>query len=236
MMLATVAVRTGVAMLAVATLASCSSKTPKPSSPPSTPSAAKTTTTKPAEPPGGYDIGRIANLANQLPPGFTTTEIPRTTLTKEQADSAAGLEKQFAFTFDPPQCNTMLKPTGVEAGSESQGLQAQGPQQLMIMAVRTAQPLPDTILGAGCDRVAFSSQEGARGTAERLGGPAIDGVTTAAVKVHLDFAVADFSKTIDRLSYFALLGDKTAVLIDGEKDPQLLEDLLVKAVAAIRQK
>jgi hypothetical protein len=236
MLIANSVVRIGLAMLA-AGLTSCGSNSPKANGPQSTPSATKVPpATVLAEPPGGYDIGRIANLATQLPPGFTVTQIPRTTLTKEQADSIAGLSKQFAFTFDPAHCNTVLKPAGVDAGSVSQGLVAHGPQEVTVVAAQSPQAIPDTVVGAGCSHVTFKSQDTAQGTADRLPGPAIDGASTSAVKVHLDFATPTFSKSIDRLTFFAALSDKTAVVVDGESNPQLLADLLVKAVAAIRQR
>lgn len=237
MLIADVGVRFGVAMLAAAAVTSCGPGGPKANGPHSTSSTAKPSSTVLAEPPGGYDIGRITNLANQLPPGFTVTQIPRTTLTKEQADSIAGLSKQFAFTFDPPQCNTLLKQSGVEAGAVTQGLLAHGPQiEVTITATQAAQAIPNPAMGGGCSHVAFTSQDTARGTADVMGGPAIDGASTSAVKVHLDFATPEFSKTIDRLTYAAVLSDKTAVVVDGESNPQLLVDLLVKAVAALRQK
>lgn len=237
MLIANATVRIGLVMLAVAALTSCGSNSPKANGPHSTSSTANPPPKALVEPPGGYDIGRIANLANQFPPGFTVTPVPRTTLTKEQADSVAGLSKQFAFTFDPPQCNTVLKPAGVEAGAVSQGLLAHGPQtEVTVIATQTSQPIPDTVVGAGCSHVAFKSQDTARGTADVLAGPAIDGASTSAVKVHLDFATPGFSKSIDRLTYVAALSGKTAVVVDSESNPQLLADLLVKAVAVIRQK
>jgi hypothetical protein len=96
----------------------------------------------PTNPPGEYDISRIDQLANQFPPGYSVTPIPRRTLTQEEADNFGDAFKKFGMTFDPPQCNAALKSVHVVAGSQLQGLNATGPQDIAVIAAQSPQPKP----------------------------------------------------------------------------------------------
>jgi hypothetical protein len=237
MLTVTAARRVGAALLAAVTvgvgLAGCGSGGQShPSS--SAASTSATSATVSNEPSGGYDISRISALANQFPPGFTTTPIPRTTLTQQQADSFAGLAKQFPFTFDPPTCAALLKRPHILAGTELQGLVATGPQRITVVAAQSPQPIENNLGSDACNHVTFNAPGSAQGTADRIPGPSIDGVPTVGIKLHLDITLPSLSKSMDQYLYLAVLSNKTGVDLEGESDTQLLESLLVKAVTAIR--
>jgi Domain of unknown function (DUF5642) len=192
----------------------------------------------PTNPPGGYDISRIDQLANQFPPGYSVTPIPPTTLTQEQADEFGDMIKKFGFTVDPPQCSAALKSLQLVGGTKLQGLSAKGPQDIAVVAAQAPQPIPSPPTGDSCSHIAFTSNVG-HGTADRVPGPAISGVTTVGVKMHIDITVSGSSTTMDQQMYIAALGDRTAVTVTGQSvtgqsDAQPLEALLVKAVTAVR--
>jgi Domain of unknown function (DUF5642) len=201
----------------------------------SSPSAKAQPAAVPTKPSGEYDISRIAQLANQFPPGYSVTPIPRRTLSQDEADNFGGQFKKFGMTVDPPQCNAALKSVHVVAGSQLQGLSATGPQDIAVIGAQSPQPKPSSPVIEGCDHIVLTAPGKETGTADILPGPAISGVTTNGMKMHLDITLPDgASKTMDLLMYMAALGDKTAVTVTGQSDTQLLEALLVKAVTAVR--
>jgi Domain of unknown function (DUF5642) len=232
--------RVAVGLLVVTTLglSGCGSGGQPNGSSSGTPSANPQPAAAPTNPPGEYDISRIAQLANQFPSGYSVTPIPRTTLTQQQADNFGDMIKKFGFTIDPPRCEAMLNSLHLIAGTEMQGLAAKGPQEIMVVAMQVPQPLP---LGGdySCRHIAISAPSGVQGTADRLPGPAISGATVVGVKEHLNITASGDSKTIDQYMYVATLGDKTAATVSGQSDKGEfdsgpLETLLVKAVTALR--
>ena len=58
-----------------------------------------------------------------------------------------------------------------------------------------------------------------------VSGFVIDGAATWGVKVLMDLAIPTSSKSIDRLTFSAAPSDKTAVVVYGESNPQLLSEL-----------
>ena len=198
------------------------------------------TQSAPAEPPGGYDISRIAALANDFPPGYTVTPIPRTVLTQKMVDDANGFVGAGKPLFDPPQCAMQHRGNLVE-GAVMQGVTAHGPtglpgralpQFVMVLATHTEQPIHASKPAPGCDHVSVT-MDGANGTDERVSGPTITGVPTEGVKTHWVSAPIT-GQPEDTYIYIALLSNKTLIQVTGKNDPQLLQDLLVKAVSAIR--
>ena len=198
----------------------------------------------PAEPPAGYDLSRIAAVANDFPPGFTVTPIPRTVVTQQMVDASTGLGGAGKPVYNPPQC--ARQPTEI-AGAVMQGVTAQGPiglpggalpQFVMVFATHSEQPLPASMSAAptGCDHVSVTINDGsgANGTDEIVSGPTITGVPTLGQKTH--WASAPITgQPDDSYIYLAELSDKTQIAVTGNRtDPQLLQDLLVKAVSAIR--
>lgn len=192
----------------------------------------------PAKSAGGYDISRIAQLANQFPAGFSVTPIPRTTLTQEQADNFGDMVTKLGIVIDPPQCEALMKSVRLIGGSQLQGLRGSGPQEITVIAMQFPQPTPLPGGGDNCGHITVTAP-GVDGTADRLPAPAISGATTTGVKEHLNITTAGVSQTMDQYMYIAMLGDKTGVSVTsqsdkGPSDTQPLEKLLVKGVAAVR--
>jgi Domain of unknown function (DUF5642) len=202
--------------------------------PAGSPASAPTSAASPAGPPAGYDISRIAQLANEFPPGYSVSPVGPITLSQEQADSFVGMVKKLGSTFEPRQCAEVLKHPTALAGSTIQGFQASGPQQIMVAAAQTAQPVPSVVPPAECDHVTFNDPGKVQGTVDRLPPPAIDGATVVVVKVHVEATDSGISKTLDQYQYQATLNDRTGVDVSGESDTHLLESLLGKAVMAVR--
>ena len=197
---------------------------------PSTSSSAAATS---AQAPGGFDISRIDQLANQFPPDSEVTPIPHTTVNQEEADTLAGLRKEFSY--DPPQCGALLsKSSHLGAGSQIQGVSARKPPQIVILAVESPAPVASDPKIAGCDRVTFTVPNEARGTAERIAGPAIDGATTTGTKTHVDLTTPEGPKSVDETTFRAELSGRVEIAVAGKADPARLEELLTKAVIAIR--
>jgi hypothetical protein len=222
--------RVGVASVVVLTacsgLAGCGSDNKSASQ-----SASSSATT--SEAPGGFDISRIDQVGLQLPPEAEATPIPHTTVNQEEANTLAGLRKEFVY--DPPQCGTLLsKSTHLGAGSQIQGVSSRKPQQIAILAVESPTPVVDPPEIAGCDRVTFTVPNELRGTAERIPGPPIAGVKTTGTKTHMDLTTPEGPKTVDETTFRAELSDRVEIAVAGKADPARLEDLLTKAVAALR--
>jgi hypothetical protein len=225
--------RVGIALLiavtAGAALAGCGSANKSGAPAHSTSSSAATS----AQAPGGYDISRIALLEKQFPPDSEVAQIPHTTVNQEEADTLAGLRKEFVY--DPPQCGALLsKSTHLGAGSQIQGVSARKPQPIAILAVESPTPVVDAPEIAGCDRVAFTVPNELRGTAERIPGPPVAGVKTTGTKTHMDLTTPSGPKSEDETTFRAELSDRVEIAVAGKADPARLEDLLTKAVAALR--
>jgi Domain of unknown function (DUF5642) len=229
------ACRVGIAVLAVVTLAGASAGCG--SSGQHSGNGATSSTSKPAaaptQPPD-YDISRIGQLANEFPPDFSVTPIGPITLTQEQVDSFAGLTKKLGSTIEPAQCATALKHPHMLVGSVVQGFAAGGPQEIMVAAAHTPQPIPAIVQRDDCKHMTFNEPGKLQGTVDHIPPPTIDGLTVVAHKVHLDITEPGISKTVDQYQYQVALSDRTGVEVTGESDIQLLESLLTKAVTAIR--
>jgi Domain of unknown function (DUF5642) len=196
-------------------------------------SSTSSSASKTAEAPGGFDISRIDQLAPQFPPDSEVTPIPHTTVNQEEADRLAGMRKEFVY--DPPQCGGLLsKSTHLGDGSQIQGITVHKPQQIVILAVETPAAVTDPPKTAGCDRVSFTVPGELKGTAERIPGPAIAGVTTSGTRTHIDLTTPEGPKTVDETTFRAELSARVEVAVGGKTDPARLEDLLNKAVVALR--
>jgi Domain of unknown function (DUF5642) len=198
------------------------------------PSAPGKAQSVPAEPPGGYDISRIANVANDFPPGFTVAPGRHTVVTQQMVDSLAGLAGGLKPAVDPPQC-TPATQGNVVVGTQMQSVSADGPQHVAVMATQTAQVNPASSVPTGCEHVSLTMNDGSasHGTEDTVTSPTITGIPTYGFKIHWESAPIT-GEPKDIYKYDAVLSDKTVVGVQGESDPQLLQDLLIKAVSAIR--
>jgi hypothetical protein len=172
-------------------------------------------------------------MVSQLPPDSGPTPIPHTTVNQAEADKLAGMRKEFVY--DPPQCGGLLsKSSHLGEGSQIQGITIHKPEQIVILAVETAAAVTDPPKNSGCDRVSFTVPNELKGTAERIPGPAIAGVTTSGTKTHMDVTTPEGPKAIDEMTFRAELSNRVEVAVGGKTDPVRLEDLLNKAVVALR--
>ncbi len=183
----------------------------------------------------GYDIARVGDVKGDFPAGFNPEARPAKTLSQQDIDGS-GVAVFTKAPVNPPQCRPLIIPPYAEpsVGTQAAGVQGQGDQgRIYVVALRLPQPVPATAAPAGCDRVSLSGSPQAAGTAERIGGPAIDGVTTTGVRLSpVDAEDPDYIFT-------AALDDQTTVVVMGSADkqldpPQLLSGLLVKATCAVR--
>ncbi|BBX34438.1 hypothetical protein MMAG44476_28764 [Mycolicibacterium mageritense DSM 44476 = CIP 104973] len=217
-----------VALLTALTVSGCGADAPE------APTGSSPAASAPAvEPAGGYDITRIHELQNQFPPGYTVKPLPPITLTQEQVDQLGGLSGAMPFTFDPPHCDTMLKPVPATAGARSEGLDAQGVEPITVIAVQSPTPARSEV-GAGCDHVSVRSPGVAEGTVERIAGPDISGADTMGVRIHLNVNLKQTTRSMDRYTFVATLSPTTAVVVQGDANADVLQDLLTKSVAALR--
>lgn len=224
------------AVLLIAGLAGCGSggkpQDSSSSSPTFDPFA--TSTAVSAGPPSGYDISRIAQLANAFPPDFTVEPIGPMTLTQEQAEGFAGMIKKLASTFKPPHCAEALQHPTAIAGGVMQGFAAHGPQEIVVAAAQSPQPVPVVVPPESCKHVTFNEPGKAQGSVDHIAALPIAGATVVGLKVHTEITEPGESKTVDRYQYQASLSDRVAVMLSGASDPPLLEGILAKAVAAVR--
>lgn len=188
-----------------------------------------------ASPAVEYDISRIDTVSGGFPPGFTTESQPAKTLDQHDIDTS-GVGAFTGAQVDPPQCRALIVPPYAEpsVGTDAAGVRAQGDQgSIYAVALRRPQPIPPEPPPAGCDRVTMSGDPKANGTAEAIQAPDIAGATTAAVRLSLS------AEDDPDYLFTAALDDHTTVVVMGSaaedlNPPQLMSDLLVKSVAAVR--
>jgi hypothetical protein len=190
---------------------------------------------KPTSSAGAYDISRVDNVKGDFPPGFSVEVAQQKTLDQQDIDNS-GINAFTGAQVDPPQCRSLLIPPYAEAkvGTQAAGVRANSDQgNMFVVAMGLPQPVSASGPPAGCDHASVSGDPEATGTAEAIPAPKIDGVTTTGAKLTVS---AD--EDPDYI-YTAALNDKTTVVAVGSADAdlnpqQLLSNLLVKAVAAVR--
>jgi hypothetical protein len=182
-----------------------------------------------------YDISRVDNVKNDFPPGFTVDAHPSRTLDQHDIDSP-DTDPFAGATVDPPQCRPAIIPRNANplVSTQAAGVSGHGDRgEIDVAALRSPQPVSASQPPAGCDRVTISGSPEVSGIAERVPAPNIDGVTTTGVKVS-----ATGEEDAEYL-FTAALNDQTTVIVTGTADAelnpqQLMSDLLVKAVSAVR--
>jgi Domain of unknown function (DUF5642) len=189
----------------------------------------------PSEPPGGYDISRIADLADDFPPGFTVAPISHRAVTQQMVDNRDGLAGRLKPLVSPPQCAPATQ-LNLVVGEQTESLNADGPQHVTVMATQSAQVNPASVVPVGCDQLSLTINDvsGARGTEQRVSSPTIADIPTYGFMIHWETAPI-IGGPRDLYKYGAILSDRTVVGVQGESDPTLLQKLLVDAVAAIRR-
>ncbi|UMB70919.1 DUF5642 family protein [Mycobacterium paraterrae] len=183
-----------------------------------------------------YDIARVNNIKGDFPAGFTAAPEAPITLTRDDIDNARVIPFTKAV-YAPPQCRALVIPTYVEpvVGAQAAILSAEGERgEIFVAAMRLPHPVEVSPPPPGCGHVAMSGSEESSGTAEAVPAPQIEGVTTTGVRLK---PAADSSP--GGYVFTAALSDQTSVAVMGGTETdlhpqQLLSDLLVKAVAAVR--
>jgi Domain of unknown function (DUF5642) len=214
-------------LCAAVALSGCSAAKTEPESAPTSAEAA-------AE----YDLARLAVMHDDFPPGFIPFPFELRKLQPTYVDQvSAAVSYGRPFTVDPPQCKSLLKPVDGQAGADSNGSRADGPdKQSISVAADMPVSIPAEIPATGCNRMTYTVQDDrhpSNGTAERITAPSIGGATTFALKIVVDgFPQPEYF-------YAAILDERVFVDVNARLNPgvqadPLLSDLLVKAVAAIR--
>lgn len=215
------------AICATVALASCSGSKNEPEQ-----------TSTSAEAADRIDVSRIADLEDDLPPGFIPGPTEPIKLRHELVDSVGTVVSYGKpFTVDPPQCRPLLKPVDGQAGADSMHIRGDDVEKRSI-AVGAVVPvtLPAETPSAGCERMTYEVDHGAvptSGTVERIPAPTIEGATTIALKIQVNgFPDVEYSygAILDGSAYV----DVQARLAPNSQAATLLPDLLVKAVAAVR--
>jgi Domain of unknown function (DUF5642) len=198
-----------------------------------TPPSSSTTTTKSIQ---NYDISRLHQLQGGFPAGFNQVEATAVTTLGPDAETFFAIGAGDVVAVDPPRCRALLQP--VRAPSDAQFIMVGGIGKgaILVGAVNSPEPLEETTLLAGCEKIAVRQ----RLSGQQLGwtvthrpGPSIDGVVTTE-----SMAVADREGT---KSYVlaAFLSRTVAVAVQGvlpgNPDAEdVFQDLLVKAVNIVR--
>lgn len=214
------------AICSILALAGCGSSGPQ---------AEQTSTSTPVE---KYDLARLSELEDHMPPGFVPFP---SEVRKLQHVLVAGVGSVVSngnpYNTIPSECSILLKPVNGRAGADNAGFRADG-QDSRGISVGADMPVdvPAAIPATGCDRMTYQVPDDNRsfsGTAERIAAPDIDGATTLALKVTMD-GFPD-----PQYFYAAILDDRVFIDVQARLAPDyaaqpLLPDLLVKAVTAIR--
>lgn len=214
-----------VLVLLAGSLAGCSTtETVTPGSPAESPSTL----------PPPVDLGRLADLKDDFPPGLTAEPAAPSKVGTKWAHLVGDIVSSGEpFTVDPPACRALLQPVTADGDADKAGIGAGGPQPpLLGVGVTTPVSVPVPLPSADCDQMTFEV-EGAipDGTVERLTAPNINRATTYGLKVIYAGGV--------EYHYVAILDGRTYVEVVARMAPDfqpepLLPDLLTKAVTAIR--
>lgn len=187
-----------------------------------------------AEPDGGYDVGRLSDAADIFPEGYDVKGMPVAVLTREEADQIAGMYDSIQIAFDPPHCRALSTPFRLTEGSATGGSRSVKPASIVVMASRLSVPNPDPLVDASCTKVTMDAPGVMTGVATAIDAPQIPEVTTLAVKSVVDGQQSGIAAQRESYTMVAALSDRTSVMVQGEKDPKLLGEILVKAVAKLR--
>src|ERR1700731_1892570 len=190
----------------------------------------------PGQPVKDYDISRLGKLQTEFPPGFSRVEAMPVTTLGPAADKFSRVEIGQVVSVDPPRCQPLLQPVNPPPDAQFTMVAGVGKGAIIVAAVKSRDPLPASTPPGGCDRAAVTRKTGRRrydSTVKHLPGPSIDGVTTTGT---LHVAAAGGTKSY---VFLGLLSDTVAVAVQGllpldPKAEDILQDLLVKAVDAIR--
>ncbi|MGB8403867.1 MAG: DUF5642 family protein [Mycobacterium sp.] len=182
---------------------------------------------------GNYDIAKVMSVKSSLPAGFQSIDIPRAVVSPDQLDApgVGALSVGPPSTVTPPECAVLLKPFGaVGAGADATGFVADQADKSIVVMAATAAKTAGPITQAGCDHITVTSPDGVTGAIDSVPAPAIKDVPTAGLLAR----VTAVGKTTEQTTFYAALGDRTVVVVQGDLTAEVAADLLSKAVAALQ--
>jgi hypothetical protein len=183
-----------------------------------------------------YDISRLDTLQAEFPPGYDRVQTMPVITLGAAADKFSDVGVGEVVAVEPPDCGSLLQPVRPPRDAQFTMAGAIGEGPITVAAVKSRERLVEAGPVAGCDHATVTRKISGHqydSTVIRLPGPTIDGVTTTG---SVDVAVAGGVKTY---VFAAFLSDTVAVAVRGllpgdRQAEQTLQDLLVKAVNAIR--
>lgn len=190
------------------------------------------------------DIAKVADVKSSFGPEFHVTNIAPTGIDPK---SLAAQKLPDGLNFEPANCSKFA--IGQTASTDLQGnmaaVSAEGDgNRFIVLAVETAQPVPFSGPGEGCEKVGFANSQ-LRGIVEVVDAPQIPGTQTLGVHRVVQTVVDGKPRSGELYDYSAHFGtyqvivtanplvvpDKPVVPIDTVR----ARDLLVKAVTAVRR-
>jgi hypothetical protein len=182
-----------------------------------------------------YDIGRLSKLKNEFQAGFAVQTMPVATL-GQATDKFSNIGVGDIIAVHPQKCQLLLQPVRPPRDAQFTLVGGIGKGAIMVSAVKSPDPLPQTTASAGCGHAVVARKIARRqfkSTVTRLPGPSIDGVTTTG---SMDVAAVGAAKSY---VFAGFLSDTVAVVAQGvlpwnPHAEDILQDMLVKAVDAIR--
>ncbi len=192
----------------------------------------------PVQPVKVYDISQLSKLHSEFPPGFNNVQVVPVAPLGPLADKFSNLGMGVVVKVNPPNCQSLLQPVRPPRDAKfTMVVGVGGKGAITAGAVKSYDPLPGTVAPAGCDHAVVTQKISRRrvdSTVTRLPGPTIDGVvTTGSMAVGVLGGIKSYCFT-------GLLSDRVAVAVQGvlpgnSDAVDIMQDLLVKAVNAIRQ-
>jgi hypothetical protein len=183
-----------------------------------------------------YDISQLSRLENQFPPGFNHVHATPLGTLGPAADKISNIGLGAAVAVDPPECQSLLQPVRAPGDAQFMMVIGMGNGAIAVSAVKSPSRLPETSPPTNCDHAVVTRKLPGRrynSTVTHLSGPFIEGVATTG---SMDSAVQAGNETY---VFAGLLSDRVAVAVQGlgprnPQMPDILQDMLVKAVDAIR--
>lgn len=189
------------------------------------------------------DIAKVSGVKSGFGPEFKVADISERAIDPKFL-SARKLPD--GLSFDPPNCAKVAlgpaMPPDLQGNMAAVSAEGNG-NRYVVIAVETSKAVPVEDPGKDCTKVAFSGGQ-VRGGLEVIDAPHIDGTHTFGVHRVLQALVGTTARTGELYDYSAQFGDYQVIVIANplvvpdqpvaKVDTQRAQDLLVKAVAAVR--
>lgn len=194
-----------------------------------------------ASSPPKADIGKVTELKSSFGPEFTVKETR-----KRAADPTFFSTHRLppGLSFDPPECAKVAMgpemPPGLGGSTATVSAEGNG-NAFVVIGMETTKPLPFDDPGQHCSNVSFSGGR-VQGSIKTVDAPKIDGART--IGVHRVLQAVGAPNSSEMYRYTAQFGNYEVVVVASPLsvpdqpvvlvDTQRAQDLLVKAITAIR--